>query len=84
MAGYSPAGILTDFPDRQRLNAYTFGDFLAQLRWLECEASDEEYWVAWRKVNGWPVPKRSQDSWVDRLKHRDTFLGRIAASLFGN
>lgn len=84
MAGYSPAGRFPMKMTYRQSLSYTFSHFLSFLHWLEYEASDETYWTWWRKINGWPVPRRSQDSWLDRLKHRDTFLGRVAVALFGN
>lgn len=84
MAGYSPAGSIDSWSVSDYCRDYYWDRFFYTLDWLKNEADDETYWNYWRSVNGWPVPKRPQDSWLDRLKHRNTFWGRIAADLFGN
>jgi hypothetical protein len=48
------------------LNFYDFLDFL---NYLEKKAPDKEYWYWYTRV-GWPIPKRSQDSWWERFKRR--------------
>jgi hypothetical protein len=79
MSGYNPCDNPTVGLNPGNYFSNTWWDrFFATLDWLKNEADDETYWDYWTKCDGLLIPKRKKDSWLDRLKHRNTFLGRLA------
>lgn len=80
MAGFNPAGNLPLEPANYFPDSY-WDRFFATRDWLRDVADDATYWDYWTMCDGFPVPKRKKDSWLDRLKHRNTRLGRVAQRL---